>query len=924
MMGSYGDIEEVDLEEERLIAVVPGSESEMTEIQENKCMVWIGDGYCEDSEVHQMNSVRKDGFLEVGRCLDLCMQTENCVGATYETSGDYQCFLHHAPGVTLKGKWDGERKTESTQSSIDSSTGKTGVYCYRTESGGICPQTVSPSFITRHKLNRPDGHPDGCQAITIPVFCLNAIFDIEEDRTWFPGSCTDHDPEFIEVTQFRPIGIRSFRPLDCDGDGNYQRYKMRSFRRQFPKPSGWHVSMSIYNSLDCTGKPLVTLYRGELFLNTCRDEGFMYVKKTCSEGAIIAKGYDTSDCTGDGVDLGKHFPTCTDKYGLSSEMFDMRLGCPAPRICCKAMTAQCLSCLSGESIEEFCQRKPHTMGCPEPEDSFQGISYYEDWPEFMQFLTDEPDMQMQAQSEYGRVLTTEWCVDNEDRTEICNGNGYDCLKAGMELCDSAGDACFGVMIHPGWWTEKFKAVKLCTSARMSKKDDWLTRMKPVESDLEGMTLSDRGPDLLVESFLPLFEEESRINALESTSVTWGYPSNNEEWGKVSPTCYNSQKQSPIDLPSFLIAENRPSLIREYTAVKTKAVDTGHSIQWDLQGSDGVGFHAHISSEHSVMGSQADIEFHFVHKASDGTFSVTGLLCNSGDSNLPFWRELENSLEQQVSLSPTSLLDSINLSQYFTYYGSFTTPPCDEGVSWVVIADFCTIPESLLTKLKAYPSMQSNYRYTQPLHGRVVSGVMRSVTASIAPLSPYPGVNSDDSYSGSVILRFYGTSATIHYELSTFDSECINGAKDTPNSCGIHIHSGTSCDDASKVGGHFWKGDEIEDPWMSAIYSGSIGRIAVEFGHDISASEGRAFVVHDSNGNRITCDIIGRDTNGHESFPLHKSRIATRKDMLSIWKNRLGTFLETDYKNFVPTLWFFRESIKGPVGIHSKKQADVVP
>merc|ERR1719336_2310845 len=46
----------------------------------------------------------------------------------------------------------------------------------------------------------------------------------------------------------------------------------------------------------------------------------------------------------------------------------------------------------------------------------------------------------------------------------------------MDLCDSEGASCFGVMINAGW-TQAFSGVKICLSNVMADKGDWLTRMK---------------------------------------------------------------------------------------------------------------------------------------------------------------------------------------------------------------------------------------------------------------------------------------------------------------------------------------------------------------------------------------------------------------------------------------------------------------
>jgi hypothetical protein len=39
---------------------------------------------------------------------------------------------------------------------------------------------------------------------------------------------------------------------------------------------------------------------------------------------------------------------------------------PPQKICCKAMTASCMSCAAGVSIEKFCSNNPKTVGCAKP------------------------------------------------------------------------------------------------------------------------------------------------------------------------------------------------------------------------------------------------------------------------------------------------------------------------------------------------------------------------------------------------------------------------------------------------------------------------------------------------------------------------------------------------------------------------------
>ena len=72
--------------------------------------------------------------------------------------------------------------------------------------------------------------------------------------------------------------------------------------------------------------------------------------------------------------------------------------------------------------------------------------------------------------------------------------------------------------------------------------------------------------------------------------------------------------------------------------------------------------------------------------------------------------------EPVDLRLTALLPD-NLD-YFTYDGSLTTPPCDEGLRWLVLKTPVMFSQEQLALLKRYFPV-GNARPPQPLNGRTI-------------------------------------------------------------------------------------------------------------------------------------------------------------------------------------------------------------
>lgn len=73
----------------------------------------------------------------------------------------------------------------------------------------------------------------------------------------------------------------------------------------------------------------------------------------------------------------------------------------------------------------------------------------------------------------------------------------------------------------------------------------------------------------------------------------------------------------------------------------------------------------------------------------------------------------------LPVNPTNLLPTgPSREQYVAYRGSLTTPPCSEGVNWLVWTQPVAVPQQQVQEFAAFAKM--NARPVQPLNGRSVA------------------------------------------------------------------------------------------------------------------------------------------------------------------------------------------------------------
>lgn len=204
------------------------------------------------------------------------------------------------------------------------------------------------------------------------------------------------------------------------------------------------------------------------------------------------------------------------------------------------------------------------------------------------------------------------------------------------------------------------------------------------------------------------------------------------WGGLKPEfslCSVGQRQSPIDIKGGLAVDLEPVRF-EYQASRFGVVDNGHTVQVNLAGGNFIDvggkrfelmqFHFHRPSEERIDGRQFEMSLHLVHKDDQGRLAVVALLFEKGPANptlqkvwnnLPLERNEENAARAPLELAALLPTDR----RYFTYMGSLTTPPCSEGVQWIVMRQPVTLtPDQIEIFARIYPM---NARPVQQAAGR---------------------------------------------------------------------------------------------------------------------------------------------------------------------------------------------------------------
>lgn len=189
---------------------------------------------------------------------------------------------------------------------------------------------------------------------------------------------------------------------------------------------------------------------------------------------------------------------------------------------------------------------------------------------------------------------------------------------------------------------------------------------------------------------------------------WSYEGETspEHWAELDQlftTCSTGKAQSPVNILHEQVTEEEglsPVKV-QYSPSQVALVNNGHTIQVNLKNQENritiegktyvlQQFHFHLPSEHEVDGQHAAMELHFVNKSDDGALAVLSVLITEGSENSEL-NKLWSLLPAEESAQETAIEGTFNIDELlpadlhsFRYQGSLTTPPCTEGVQWIVL------------------------------------------------------------------------------------------------------------------------------------------------------------------------------------------------------------------------------------------------
>jgi len=199
-------------------------------------------------------------------------------------------------------------------------------------------------------------------------------------------------------------------------------------------------------------------------------------------------------------------------------------------------------------------------------------------------------------------------------------------------------------------------------------------------------------------------------------------------------CATNTVQSPINIDATIAKAAEVPQVVIASVAEADFENLGTTLETIVTGNTTLGgttfelkqFHMHSPSEHRVNEEYFPLEVHMVHEGPNGEIAVIALLFQLSEdgSTTDLLTNVIQNIDQVVTpgtrtktgaLDFSAVINHVSTTPLFQYTGSLTTPPCAEGLTFLVTE--VPLPLNVATFNKIKNVIKFNARFTQNTLGQ---------------------------------------------------------------------------------------------------------------------------------------------------------------------------------------------------------------
>lgn len=216
---------------------------------------------------------------------------------------------------------------------------------------------------------------------------------------------------------------------------------------------------------------------------------------------------------------------------------------------------------------------------------------------------------------------------------------------------------------------------------------------------------------------PVAEAPAPTPVPPGPTLPWSYDGDKgpQAWMSINPDyilCGKGKTQSPLNLKWKKPTGAGPKMDFSYGPSSVRVENLGYTVGGAVTGNNQLLYKGqvyklekielHSPSEHTLSNNALAVELQLIHKAVSGSkMAVVSILGIEGNEN-----SMINAILNKLG-SPTGQELQIDFSQilppsrtHYNYAGSLTTPPCSEGVEWIIFNTPMELSKDQLAAFKA--------------------------------------------------------------------------------------------------------------------------------------------------------------------------------------------------------------------------------